>query len=709
MAIVAIAASCLIWGTARWPVQGWEFSFLDLGYYGRVWEWRGRLREMTGTDAAYMVGLALWALVGGAWILRLTARVLTLLRHRAHRPERGRFWTPSLWLIAWLLIALAGVGMGWPHRIGERWIANIRAERKTPPSVVITNSTRSVLILPPPLSPPDPRPLKMTDVREMVVLRSVIAQGGERVTRLDGLNLVIQKDKREAFRIISATLGHESDDKVKVVEIRLVGIMAEPESATVLMPLLADRSPLVREAAADALGILHDTSQLIGGETESWIPWQMNCDPSISLPWGFREHRQQIPAALDARDPLEKMMLQGPTADEREAAARALRRWPPDRFRLRYAEWGVFMTDALGKLQFIQAQLDEIPPFVHRVGNPAKELKDRIDLPPMPVWKPVIHLTADRPMVVDLQVAFNDGRPWVVYPRIDDLTVIPKLIIAVNHAEAKRRFPGLLSNSQSSLEQLDPSGMPKLTDLRSGYPWSVSRHATFLGPTLDRIANPTINPLHLIAGIGVRWQSIIVSPKRLDWMTPANVADDPRFAWWKRLREVDCSWVSSRGESERFLYYDGPMSRQAPVAVELEKGRLLITRQDNNSPTPFPGTLGGKPIRPGVYIEVTSAGVASKWVDDLDRSSVQNITGLTIDRAEAAEDQLAKELQNRGLTHSEAAGLIDAWRPAFFNTKGQRFLTFMAQQEYDDACPMTIRPDPTEKVRVGIFWTELAP
>jgi hypothetical protein len=30
----------------------------------------------------------------------------------------------------------------------------------------------------------------------------------------------------------------------------------------------------------------------------------------------------------------------------------------------------------------------------------------------------------------------------------------------------------------------------------------------------------------------------------------------------------------------------------------------------------------------------------------------------------------------------------------------------MSRQDYDNACPMQIRPEPTEIVRVGIVWTE---
>jgi hypothetical protein len=52
--------------------------------------------------------------------------------------------------------------------------------------------------------------------------------------------------------------------------------------------------------------------------------------------------------------------------------------WPPENYKLRVAEWGVWINDG-GKLKLMQSVLDEIPPFVHRTGNPIGDFKDRIN------------------------------------------------------------------------------------------------------------------------------------------------------------------------------------------------------------------------------------------------------------------------------------------------------------------------------------------
>ena len=61
-----------------------------------------------------------------------------------------------------------------------------------------------------------------------------------------------------------------------------------------------------------------------------------------------------------------------------------------------------------------------------------------------------------------------------------------------------------------------------------------------------------------ITDLGLRWQSLIISPNRQSWMTPPSIEDRQRYGWWERLRAVPSCWLSSQGESERFLYYDGP-------------------------------------------------------------------------------------------------------------------------------------------------------
>src|SRR5262249_5207606 len=117
-------------------------------------------------------------------------------------------------------------------------------------------------------------------------------------------------------------------------------------------------------------------------------------------PTAFSDNLMPVDASVRMR--LEKMMLDGPTQAEREAAARTLVAWPPDGYKLRFAEWGVWIHDG-SDLVMVKSVMDEIPAFVHQTANPVGEFRARIN-ELIIIDKPVIHLTADRPMAVDIQV-----------------------------------------------------------------------------------------------------------------------------------------------------------------------------------------------------------------------------------------------------------------------------------------------------------------
>jgi hypothetical protein len=236
-----------------------------------------------------------------------------------------------------------------------------------------------------------------------------------------------------------------------------------------------------------------------------------------------------------------------------------------------------------------------------------------------------------------------------------------------------------------------------LPELREGYPWIASSRRTYCWPS---------GRLRSVAGIGVHWQSVIVTPHRPAWASPAPVGDDPHFAWWKRLRDVECSWISSRGQDERFLYYDGPILRPAPLAVSLHDQRLRIEQ----GPLPTdPGHAVPVTGRRGLYVKTTAAGVATQWIGDVGRLNSVELSGLGPRPAADVEREFTDALVRVGLLRTEADGMVACWREAFFRRAGRRFLLFMTQSDYDYACPLTIRPTPTETVRVGIVWTEFDP
>jgi hypothetical protein len=217
------------------------------------------------------------------------------------------------------------------------------------------------------------------------------------------------------------------------------------------------------------------------------------------------------------------------------------------------------------------------------------------------------------------------------------------------------------------------------------------------------------NPQLDIAGVGVRWQGLLVSPTKPAWLAPPAVPPDAKYAWWPRLRDVECSWVANAREGDRFVYYDGPTLAAALVRPRLDAGRLAWTTLDElarfrRDPT------GGR--RDALYVEVRGGrargGAIVDPVLDFNYEGSLAMTDLPKLEGPAVEAALLDICRARGLTASEAAGLLACWRKPFFETDGRRFLLVLSAVDYDTALPLTVRPAATEMVRVGIVLTEFA-
>jgi hypothetical protein len=82
----------------------------------------------------------------------------------------------------------------------------------------------------------------------------------------------------------------------------------------------------------------------------------------------------------------------------------------------------------------------------------------------MDVTKPIIHITSNVLMSVDLAVVIRAGRPWYAYPLPDDFAVSVDLF---DDGQNPRSVP---------LAQLDRPAIRRLTDIREGYPWLLPHH-----------------------------------------------------------------------------------------------------------------------------------------------------------------------------------------------------------------------------------------
>jgi hypothetical protein len=560
---------------------------------------------------------------------------------------------------------------------------------------------------------------------ELDLLKFGILELDTPVERFAALKILVDSRKRESLDAIRDLIPRSRHPEMQAMLLHMVALPRDPRDIPLLERMLASKDAEVRGAAAESLGFLHaPTYPLTPGIT--WSPSNVllattppidvselanepDIDPldpfSPSDPEEIRRQREQR-LSWDVRDEIEAVMLQGKSREEREAAARGLVTWPPATCRLRLAEWGVWI-DGPGKLEVAKSVLEEIPPFVHRTGNPAGSLsvnRPQMAYGPAFVTKPIIHLTSERALAVDLEIAISNGRPWFAFPRPDCFTV----------HEVNAGLPLTPEMSLVDLDSLEAKSLPALDPVFEGYPWihPSSRN--------QRISLVPWSGGTGVSAIGLRWQSLIVSPGREPWMALPDVSAKPGYSWWTSLRDVPSSWITSQGETERFFYYDGPTLAKSPVSARLEKSALHLKsrdifsdrykEQDRKNLEHVLQSGGQPPERDCLFVERrknSTRGFRHKFSTALGREETLNLAEQKWLTENELEKTLLTILLERGLTAKEAGGLIESWREKFLHNSGKRLLTFLTPAEYNRMCQLRIRPASTEEVRVGIVLTEL--
>ena len=571
-------------------------------------------------------------------------------------------------------------------------------------------------------------PAHLEPAERLIVLGLAVRELESPRQRIAGLKLLLETEPAAALPMLREAVDGERDGEVRAWELRLIGLCRDKESVDRVVACLADKDACVRAAAADALGLIHCPGYQVPEGPTSMAVLQSNppilvysligarfskktpSTADVEVPGGVTELPKAVRAAL------ETMMLQGATSDERIAAARALVSWPPEQYRLRVAEWGVWIN-CKGQLKLVQSVIDEIPKFVHRTGNSCESLADRVG-GDISVTKPILHLTADRALAADVQVRIAEGRPWFAFPRPDDFTLfLPR----GNCPRLKDLTPG--TGRQ----------IPDLSPTAEGYPWIAPAHRThyatimLTGGQASSYSIPFASLSAIAIGsIGLRWQSLIISPQRQSWMAPPPVAKGDRYGWWQRLREVPCAWLSSQGESERFLYYDGQTLLASPIRATVSGNTLNVTilpfqTAEPNDSDPS-AVAGQEPDDPPllvqdaggvrgqmqlIYVEVAGGKAVAKVIPPFDNSIDVDLTRVAPLSGTAVSQRLLEMLTRYGLTAEEAAGLVDVWKRQFFETPGKRLLVVLPGRDYDNMCPLRVRPAPTELVRLAIVLTEL--
>ncbi len=445
--------------------------------------------------------------------------------------------------------------------------------------------------------------------------------------------------------------------------------------AILFQPILEIHDPLPREP---------DTVKWKTSEDGS-LSFDYPASPA-SFDYGSVAALDDFPRQFRAR--FEQFVIARPTQQEFAAAARSLLTWPPSDHELRYAEWGVWIS-ASGKFQLARSVIDEIPSFVHQTGNQLSTFRNRLDFSrsrsdaglPTLITKPVIHLTSAKPMVVDLEIMFTYGRPWFAYPRPDDF--------------ALDCFGSQGGGYEGPLRAFKLPEFGRLSDPREGYPWIWPHH---------RLHGAGYEREDAIQSLGLHWQSLIVSPERMDWMALPDAGNNLKYGWWSELRKVSSSWISNGDESERFLYYDGPTNARPAVKLSGDDQTITVKYQAIYAPSAGLSPRGADDAEktshwPGVYVDVADGSVTGYRLS-IGKAATIDLGGLPKLSGDETRAALREMIIEAGLNDGEADGLMRCWEPAFFQTNGRRVVYLLSRAEYDLMCPMRIRPEPVESARL---------
>jgi hypothetical protein len=699
--VVALLALIAMLAVTRPPLGAPSIVAARYWLQPRLWKTGESL--VTWRDWTYTIGLVLGIAGTAVWLIRTILRdaVIVLWRQdrKQDRHRRGRF----IVAVGAVVTFWATVLFGWPLQVGQHWLTLQIAEKPDR-----WGNIRKI-----------PCPSRLSEGKELLALQAAATDLPTARQRVEAVKLLVEKHGMRSLPALIETVGREKDNGVRADELRLIGLIRDPQNVSLFESYLGHSDSQTRSAAMDGLGMIYGMTYPLAFNEESWPTYGgLASAPPIDLANLLLDPAYlQIPKfrrpPLETQDLYRRTVRSGQTVAEREAAARAMLPFPPNGYQLRVAEWGVWVADG-GDLKLVDAQLDEIPAFVHRTANPLPTFEDRINDVGM-VFKPVIHIAASDLMAVDLQVMMRAGRPWFCYPMPDDFT-------ARTDEESWGDGHPFRNDKNEALSILENERLGSMSDLREGYPW-IEPHHRFVGPVAGPMRKTELT------GIGLRWQSLIVSPRRLEWMTPPQIPTDPKYAWWERLRQVPASWISSRGESERFLYYDGPTLAKTPVDAELAGYKLHLT------PRPLPAegwlpTVQGRsprtglgqrtepamypladpatptPPRRGLFIHVSGGVVTGQQADAPYSDTVVTISRSAPLKGPEVKARFEEMLQDAGLTAAEAAGMTACWSAQFFGKDGRRFLLFLSAADYDALFPMAVRPPPTERARVGVVLTE---
>ena len=537
----------------------------------------------------------------------------------------------------------------------------------------------------------------------------------------------------------------DRDPLVRRVALRLAGFAGPQRQSVDLMNtiLRADVTPeilveaiLARNVWSHGLGLgllgVPRRMELWDGLVADWlVPEQFTASLWDSVRWSPQELRA-----------LRRQLRSSSDSAVRDAASLVLagRDPPPPEEGYRVHEWGVWL-DAGGAITPIETVTADLPEFVHRANIGAQEYwEHRSYRDPAPALKPVLFFYATKPIVLDVEAYFYEGKPWCFFPEATNYIHTVRGTQSHHRRPLLRQFddrgpgegdadwprrqrratsppwlralPG--ADFLPSKENVPSLRVPALSsELRRRYrvaPWLVPNHTPeSRGGGLDIVA---------LESIGLEWKGLRVGfDASLEPRAPAV----PAGSFWHHLRAVPATSVSVRGDTESFLFYDGATKLPNPVALCWKtpaRERLVLTGLpfDHYPELDWARTRrrtdekSRRTAVPFVLVVRKRAGEEPRGQFLFDVSSNEPSFELALEDLPLIGNTLTARFRDllvrRGLSAAEAESLVRTWAAEFFETEGVRVITGLPRWLYDAMIPLALRPAPSEFVRVGLVWRD---
>jgi hypothetical protein len=192
----------------------------------------------------------------------------------------------------------------------------------------------------------------------------------------------------------------------------------------------------------------------------------------------------------------------------------------------------------------------------------------------------------------------------------------------------------------------------------------------------------------------LRWQQVAVSPN-----PTATLPGEKAASHYYAARETAANSISVPGkegekQSEKFLFYRGVASFQAPLSVKVLTGSKIQIENETSAPVP-------------ALIRFERRG---SWLGYRVLPSLGNATIVDTPSTSGTLDSLRMDLQTiliaQGLFPDEAHAMLETWRDSWFQ-EGSRLFYIVPRSFVDAVLPLSIQPAPTQLERVFVGRIEL--